>query len=46
MHPKRVLIELRTAPHRTKMVTLSMFTIPFDWKQLAIPIEIQLLFLG
>jgi hypothetical protein len=38
--------ELCTAPHRTKRVILSMLAIPFDWKQLAILIEIQLPFSG
>jgi hypothetical protein len=46
MHPKRFLPELCTAPHRTKTVILSMFAILFDWKQLAVLIDIQLLFLG
>jgi hypothetical protein len=46
MHPKGFLLELCTAPHRTKMVVLSMFAILFDWKQMAVLIDIQLLFLG
>jgi hypothetical protein len=46
MRPKGFLAELCTAPHRTKMAILSMFAIPFDWKQLPIRFKIQLLFLG
>jgi hypothetical protein len=46
MHPMSILIEHCPSPHRTKMVILSMSASLFDWKQLAILIEIQLLFSG
>jgi hypothetical protein len=41
---KGFLLELCAAPHRTKMAIISMFAIRFDWKQLAVLIDIQLLF--
>jgi hypothetical protein len=43
---KGFFLELCTVPHRIKMVILPMFAILFDWKQLVVLIDIQLLFLG